>query len=92
MKLPEQCLNCSRPCEYSLNKFTNTLTADCECGAHITLRLEVKMPMIIYTCKHCHIELFSSFTHETKEFHMNYCVNCARKLEEEAWKYRELCR
>jgi len=56
----------------------------------VVKHLEKEMPIIIFTCSHCHVELFRSITYENKTFSKNYCLICAIKLEDEAWKYREL--
>ncbi len=48
------------------------------------------MPIIISTCCLCHVELFRSMTYECTTLHKNFCLTCASKLEDEAYKYREL--
>ncbi len=48
------------------------------------------MPIAISTCAYCFVELFRSMTYETKTFHKSFCLACISKLEDEAWKYREL--
>ncbi len=52
--------------------------------------IDREMPVIIFTCCNCHVELFRSITFENKTLHENYCLTCVSKLKDEAWKYREL--
>lgn len=56
----------------------------------VVKHLEKEMPIIISTCCHCHVELFRSVTYETKTLNKSFCLSCVMKLEDEAWKYREL--
>lgn len=52
--------------------------------------IDKEMPIIVSMCVICCVELFKSMTYENTTIHKNYCIACAGKLEDEAWKYREL--
>lgn len=58
----------------------------------VVKHFDKEMPIIISTCHYCHRELFRSMTYEHKTNHKNICFECVIKLEDEAWKYRELCK
>lgn len=48
------------------------------------------MPIIIFSCSSCNVELFRSMTYENKTLHENFCIACASKLADEARQYRVL--
>jgi len=54
--------------------------------------IDQEMPIIISTCHYCHVELFRSMTYENKSMYKSLCFPCIDKLENEAWKYREMCK
>lgn len=47
----------------------------------VVKHLDKEMPIIIATCKHCHVELFRATTYEQKTFHVNFCLTCAALIE-----------
>jgi len=48
------------------------------------------MPIIIFSCSSCNVELFRSMTYENITLHKNFCMMCAEKIENEAARYRGL--
>lgn len=47
----------------------------------VVKHFDKEMPIIISTCKKCHIELFRAMTYETKTYHESFCLTCLSIIE-----------
>ena len=54
--------------------------------------IDKEMPIIIFTCHNCHVELFKSMTYHETTINKNFCMACIGIIETESFKYRDLCK